>query len=186
MRQTRIGGALGIALLPTLGSAQVYNESRLIQIARQAVVSEVTGKSSSLPPEGTLPRPVFVTIEVAGQVRGCRGELTIRGRSLESEVALAARAAAAHDPRYRPLSPLETKRFLVTVTIVERQETIESVNGLRAEDGLILKSGGRTGIVLPWEGRDPAIRLDWAYRKAGVPRERSVVLSRLVAQRFRG
>lgn len=162
------------------------DDARLVAIARAAVESEVRGAAPPSIGFRSCARPVFVTIEVAGTVRGCRGDLTTRTQSLEEEVALAARAAATHDPRYRPLSPAELSKFLVTVTVVSRTEPLGDVRSLTPEDGLILRSNGRTGIVLPWEGKDPLVRLDWAYRKAGVGRGASVVLDRLVATRVRG
>lgn len=175
-----------MALISASGFSQDFDERRLIEVARTAVVGEVRGEKPEIPSGNTLARPVFVTIEVGGTVRGCRGDLTTRAKTLEAEVALAARAAAAHDPRYRPLAKSELKRFLVTVTVVDRTEPIANVAGLTPGDGLILKSGTRTGIVLPWEGKDPAIRLTWAYRKASVAPSAAVSLQRLVARRVRG
>ena len=181
-----MGLAAWAALVPALASAQSYDERRLVEIARGAVVAAVQGTKAAKPGGSTTARPVFVTIEIDGRVRGCRGDLTARARSLEEEVALAARSAAAHDPRYRPLSPGDLKRFLVTVTVVDRTEPLRGVGGLTPEDGLVLKVGGKTGIVLPWEGKDPQVRLDWAYRKAGVGKGSGASLERLVARRFRG
>ena len=194
--QSQVGSgvrkALGVlALLLTnitaLASAQPTQEQEaLIAIARSAVRSEILANAYKAPNTKTPPQPVFVTIEIDGKVVGCRGSLIARSASLESEVALEARAAAEHDPRYRPLRPADAERFLVTVTIVSRTEPIGSVDGLKPEDGLVLESGDRKGIVLPWEGKDPKVRLGWAYRKAGVAEGSPVSLYRLVAERFRG
>lgn len=163
-----------------------YDVGALIKLARHAVTAEVAKREPPTPDKTTPARPVFVTIERKGVVLGCRGSLVVRSESLEGEVVAAARAAAAHDPRYRPLSPADLNGFLVTVTIVERQEAIHEVDGLKPEDGLVLVSGDQTGVVLPWEGKDPHVRLDWAYRKAGVSKGAKVALYRLIAQRFRG
>ena len=56
---------------------------------------------------------------------------------------------------------------------------------LRPEDGLVLRANGRTGIVLPWEGKDPHTRLRWAYMKAGVRQGTSAQIEILKAQRYR-
>lgn len=187
MQPRNTGFAALLTLLPAVGWSQSYAPHLLIDIARNAVNAEVLGSRTVPKISGTIPaKPVFVTIEVNGAVRGCRGALATRFNSLEAEILQAARSAAAHDPRYRPLSKEELKQFLVTVTVVERLEPINSVSGLTPEDGLVLKSGNRTGIVLPWEGKDPATRLKWAYRKAGVAEGSSVSLQRLIAQRYRG
>jgi len=161
-------------------------DSALIQLARQSVEAEVLGKPIPKPAGRSEVHPVFVTIERNGKVLGCRGDLAIRTASLESEVILAARGAAAHDPRYRPLTKADLNAFLVTVTVVNRTEPIDTATGLEPEDGLVLKSGTKTGIVLPWEGKDPSVRLRWAYLKAGVSLGSPVTLFRLIASRSRG
>lgn len=168
------------------GFVQSPDEKALVALARAAVESEVKGSSPPKPSSQTAPKPVFVTIEVGSRIIGCRGDLKVRTKSLEQEIVLAARAAAAHDPRYRPVQPSDLKSFQVTVTIVDRAEPITQVSGLTPEDGLVLQSGTKVGIVLPWEGKDPQTRLKWAYRKAGVAEGAPAKLLRLIAVRFRG
>lgn len=158
----------------------------MIRVAREAVIAEVSGAPVPKTPRLGSPQPVFVTIERGGKVVGCRGSLMARRADLGAEIADAARAAAAHDPRYRPLTTRDLKDFLVTVTVVSRLETIPSVDGLLPDDGLALIGNGKTGIVLPWEGKDPQVRLKWAYRKAGLPEGSSATLQRVVAERWRG
>jgi AMMECR1 domain-containing protein len=181
-------GWVGLAflLLATVSRAQTFDEQKLIVLARSAVVAEVTHTPLSIQNGNTPPQAVFITIESHNQVLGCRGSLTIRYRSLEQEVIADARSAAQHDPRYKPLTPAQLKDFKVTVTIVDRLEPIDNVNGLEPADGLVLDSNGAKGIVLPWEGKDPHIRLQWAYKKAGVAFGSSGKLYKLIAQRFRG
>lgn len=177
-----------LLLLPqSRGIAQTGDvHSEWIQVARHAVMAEVAHVPLAPLPDLGPSHPVFVTIERANRVIGCRGALVSRRADLAEEIEDAARSAAAHDPRYRPLTVKELDNFLVTVTVVERLEAISGVGGLRPEDGLVLESGGKTGIVLPWEGKDPAVRLEWAYRKAGVAIGTSVKLQRLIAGRWRG
>lgn len=161
----------------------------LVALARQAVEAEVRRKPLTLPESRSPAQPVFVTIERRGEVIGCRGTLRPRCSSLEEEVTQAARSAAGRDPRYRPLNPTDLTDFLVTVTIVERLEPIsrEAISRLTPEDGLVLTTpDGKSGVVLPWEGKDPQTRLRWAYRKANVPEGATVLLQRLIGERFRG
>jgi AMMECR1 domain-containing protein len=175
-----IACALSITLVTTI------DEHRLLDIAHRAIRSEVLGVPAETYSSGEPPRPVFVTIERSGKVLGCRGDLTARCSDLEQEVAMAARAACAHDPRYRPLTPTDLNGALVTVTVVEEQVRITGVDDLQPSEGLVLRLGDRTGVVLPWEGRDQRTRLRWAYRKAGITEGRAVQLFRLKAERFRG
>ncbi len=186
-RQT-VGFLWALGLTVSFGGAAVPPTplDALVTLARAAVVSEVTGKAPPRITKKTPPRPVFVTVEKKGTVVGCRGALECRTRSLEEEVLLAARAAAQHDPRYRPLTPSDLAGFQVTVTVVERLEPLDRVDSLRPADGLVLRSGAKIGVVLPWEGKDPTVRLAWAYRKAGVPVGATCELSRMKAERARG
>ena len=184
MQLPRLALALTLLCLP----AMAQGEQALINLAHAAVRAEVLGRARATPPGRSPALPVFVTLERDGKVLGCRGSLSARTGSLEEEVALAARSAAAHDPRYRPLTAADLDHLQVTVTLVRGQEPItrDKIGSLAPGDGLVLRQGGRTGIVLPWEGRDPAVRLRWAYRKAGVAEGSAAQLCRLTAERFKG
>lgn len=146
------------------------------------------------PPASTLrevpavwqqPGGMFVTLEVARQVRGCSGSLYPRcgHRWQEAQHAL---ERALHDPRYRPVQPHELPRVRLSVTVVLAVEPISHVAQLgEAEQGLVLRTpDGREGVVLPWEGRLPGERLRWAYRKAGASFGSPAQLYRLRAVRF--
>ncbi|WP_227624996.1 AMMECR1 domain-containing protein [Fimbriimonas ginsengisoli] len=158
----------------------------MVRFAREIVQAEV--RHAAPPPMRDFGRasPVFVTIERNGQILGCRGSLAPRRATLAEELVDTARGAAAHDPRYRPVREQDLNGFLVTVTVVDRLEPISDAHGIRPEDGLVLSSGSKKGVVLPWEGKDPALRLKWAYQKAGVPVGSAVTLQRMVAERWRG
>lgn len=167
-------------------SVSAADERDYIKLARDAVVAEVKGKEPPVLSKKTPPKPVFVTIEIKGKVAGCRGSLQTRYASLEEEIIQAARAAARHDPRYPPLQPKDLAGFLVTVTIVEKMDPLDDIDTLTPADGLVLKSGAKVGVVLPWEGKDPRVRLEWAYRKAGVRPDTQCQIYRLKAERYRG
>ena len=163
----------------------------LIAVARAAVRNAVTGVSATRTTDDLTHLPaqaVFVTIERKGSVVGCRGTLHPHTASLVAEVMSAARSAATTDPRYRPLTSADLSQFLVTVTIIERLEPIDRVaaRSIGPADGLALEAGGKIGVVLPWEGRDPATLLHWGYRKAGISEDTPCTLWRVVARRFRG
>ena len=183
---------LGAFLIVSLNSLSApcfaWTPQRLVSLARETVRCEVEHRLAPSTSDKDAPRAVFVTIERRGKVVGCRGTLRSTQSSLEREVVRAARSAAAFDPRYRPLRPEDLKDFAVTVSVVERQVPLSmgDLATLAPEEGLVLQSGERSGIVLPFEGRDPQTRLSWAWKKAGVAPGSSCRLFRLIAQRFRG
>lgn len=179
-----VAGALAAA---GLFARQNVDRKALVKIARLGIESEV--RKTQVPPflnANTPAKGVFVTIEADGKILGCRGDLAPRAGSLELEVLTEARAAAAHDPRYKPLTPRQLAHYRVTITIVERLEPLPDFGSLQPGDGLVFESGDAKGVVLPWEGKDPRTRLIWARRKAGVPRDAHGRMFRLVGERFQG
>lgn len=162
------------------------NAPHWIALARQTVEACVFQKSLPSPTQKEPAKGVFVTIERDGTILGCRGTLKPRTRTLDEEIIAAATGASRFDPRYGPIRKEKLGKFLVTVTIVERLESCSNVDGLRPSEGLVLRSGSKTGVVLPWEGKDPKTRLSWAYKKAGVAPGTAVTLMKMVAERYRG
>lgn len=141
--------------------------------------------ASRQPPEAPFagsPQGVFVTLESKGSVIACRGSLTPTQATLAQEIRHIARHACRHDPRYGPVSRTPDA---VTLTLVDRLIPCPDPLRLRPEDGLVLTWGSQKGIVLPWEGKDPRLRLEWAYQKAKAPRGASVQLEILKARRIK-
>lgn len=157
--------------------------SRWLPQVRRWMVAAIEGKPSPDLHSQTPPVPVFVTVERHGRVLGCRGSLQIRSDRLERELELAARSAVRHDPRYPPIQRQELDQARITITFVERLLPVRDVKRLTTETGLVLRSGNRVGVVLPFEGRDPETRLKWAYQKAGIQFGSSVSLFAMHATR---
>lgn len=180
---------MGIALfLPALLLAQHTPEANglgLVLIARGTIWTHVLGMPNLETPDLGPAKGVFVTIERNGKILGCRGSLSPHSKGITQEVVSAATAACSHDPRYRPMTKMDLEHYLVTVTVVEALLPLHRIESLRPDDGLVLTAGGKSGIVLPWEGKDPALRLKWAYQKAGVPIGSPATLRRLVGERWR-
>ncbi len=105
------------------------------------------------------PGATFVTLRLAGQLRGCIGSLEAT-RPLISDVAVNAYAAAFSDPRFMPLleeeySGLEIHIAILTppqlLAVKDEQELLASLQpGI---DGLVLEEGLKRGTFLPavWE-----------------------------------
>jgi len=173
-------------LVITCKLAFAYDQKALINLAKSTIRAEVENKKPPKAQQHYPARPVFVTISTANRILGCRGSLESRTDSLESEVILAARSAARHDPRYPPINAADIAKIEVTITVIDALITINSVDALRPEDGLVLRSGSKIGVVLPWEGKDPKTRLKWAYKKAGVDFGSPCTLQLMKAERFKG
>ncbi|MCS7191924.1 MAG: AMMECR1 family protein [Armatimonadetes bacterium] len=147
-------------------------QNRLAQIARCAIVAVVKGKSfnpkhlpSSL--DISIRAGCFVTIEVNGKLRGCKGTLFPTQTNLVAEI-IQASVGACYDERFRPLKPTELEKLSISITVVRDLKPLGDIFSLRPEHGLVVKRGDKIGIVLPYEGKDPLVRLDWAKRKAGL------------------
>ena len=166
------------------GLLQTSSPESLAKLTYRTVDAILKGSALPEPTTKNPPKGVFVTIESSGKVLGCRGTLEPSEATLELEIQKSAQSAAIFDPRYHGVH-IGNKPFAVTLTIVDHFESIGSVATLLPQEGLILRSKTGVGIVLPWEGKDPNIRLEWAYTKAKTPRADPVQLERLYAQRYR-
>ncbi len=110
----------------------------------------------------------FVTLARGTQVRGCMGTLAPTQPNLVDELVQAAVAAARSDPRYPPVTPEELPRLSISITVVFRLVPLTDIRQLRPEDGLVVRRGEKVGVVLPYEGKDPKVRLEWGKKKAGI------------------
>jgi len=128
---------------------------------------------------------VFVTLELDGRVRGCRGTLSPITPSLIDEVRRNAVAAATNDRRFPRLRAADLARARISITVVtDLAPAGPIIDDLAFDEGLVVRCGDKVGVVLPYEGRDPRTRLDWGYRKAGVTARDACDIFRMRAIRF--
>ena len=115
----------------------------------------------------------FVTITLAGDLRGCIG--TIVGREpLEVIVWRMARAAALEDPSFPPLSAREWERAGLDISVLDELTVCpDPLRIVVGRHGVALQYGGRSGVFLPQvpveQGWDRETYLDHLCLKAGVP-----------------
>jgi AmmeMemoRadiSam system protein A len=125
-----------------------------------------------------LMRATFVTLKLAGRLRGCIGTLEAI-RPLVADVAYNACAAAFSDPRFPPLGIAEQTQVRISISVLSPPQpmTFTGEADLLAQirpnvDGLILEDAGRRGTFLPsvWESL-PDVTTFWAHlkAKAGLP-----------------
>jgi len=125
-------------------------------------------------------RATFVTLQIAGELRGCIGTLEAY-QPLVMDVARNAHAAAFSDPRFFPLSPKEYENIDIHISILSPASPMNyrSENDLIEQlqpgiDGLILQDGIYKSTFLPsvWETL-PNRQQFVAHlkRKAGLPQD---------------
>lgn len=123
-------------------------------------------------------RACFVTLQKAGELRGCIGSLEAY-RPLVVDLVNNAYAAAFADPRFPPVnaSELDALRFHISILNPPQPMSFASQSDLIQQlrpgiDGLILQADGRRGTFLPsvWESLpEPAEFLRHLKYKAGLP-----------------
>ncbi len=154
----------------------------LLRLARETIGQHL-GVSAQQSPAGlndpALQQPcaTFVTLKIAGNLRGCIGNLEPSGSLLES-VRRNALSAAFHDHRFRPLTAEELGQVQLEISLLSTAEPLEYRDGaelvekLRAGiDGVILQLGKARATFLPqvWEQLpEPAHFLNHLCQKAGL------------------
>ena len=147
---------------PQLGQA-------LVKLARQTIMERlglrISGKESDLVAAAVKDEALearhgtFVTLKVAGQLRGCIGSLAAEESILDG-VKRNAVNAAFHDPRFSPLTVEEIEDVDIEISILTNPQPLEYTNGvdliskLRVNvDGVILQKGRASATFLPqvWE-----------------------------------
>lgn len=123
-------------------------------------------------------RATFVTLHLAGQLRGCIGTLEAT-RPLVEDVAYHAHAAAFHDPRFDPVTADEAHRLEIDISILSpprplacasEEDLLEQL--VPGVHGVILEDGDRRATFLPavWQTLpDKRQFLDHLRAKAGLP-----------------
>ena len=153
----------------------------LLTLARRALTQVVT--------QGTLPpvpaefgahlrevRGCFVTLEVAGQLRGCIGHIFPR-EPLAQAVIDNARNAALRDTRFSPVTPAELDSIEIEVSVLTKPQPLafagpdDLLQRLRPQvDGVVLEIHGHRSTFLPqvWEKLpDPVVFLRHLASKGG-------------------
>jgi len=158
----------------------------LVRLARRTIEASYINKKVSLadaPPKTLQVCGVFVTLNsirgVEKQLRGCIG-YPYPIKPLVEAVNDVAHAAAFEDPRFPRLNKIELGGIVVEVSVLTPPESIRTVKPEQypsmikvGVDGLIVKRGGRSGLLLPQVatefGWDSEEFLTQTCIKAGLP-----------------
>jgi AmmeMemoRadiSam system protein A len=154
----------------------------LLQLARKTLASVASGgeppdiKPDSVPGACLPERGCFVTLTVNSQLRGCIGNIIATG-PLYKAVIDNARNAALRDPRFKPVTSLETSKIHIEVSVLTDPVPLpfDSPEHLLRKlqphkDGVILRIGRASATFLPqvWEQLPDKVRfLEELSEKAG-------------------
>ena len=128
-------------------------EKGCLRLARQALTHYFkTGSSLRTPvKEGVLKekRGAFVTLTVAGDLRGCIG-YPLPVKPLDETIIEMAVAVASQDTRFAPLASEEMDRLRVEVSVLGLPEPIASPTDVEVgRHGIIVSKGFNRGLLLP-------------------------------------
>ncbi|MFW5750981.1 MAG: AmmeMemoRadiSam system protein A [Planctomycetota bacterium] len=115
----------------------------------------------------------FVTLTIAGRLRGCIGEIVAR-RPVSEAVADRACAAAFDDPRFAPLQPGELVRLRIEISALHPPERVDQVDAIEpGRHGVVLHHGPAGAVFLPQvapeQGWTREQMLSHLSAKAGLP-----------------
>ena len=100
-------------------------------------------------------RGTFVTLKIAGELRGCIGSLTTN-QPLTDNVRANALNAAFHDPRFAPLTAEEWPQVQIEVSVLSAPRKLDYASGEELPDrlsphvdGIVIRSGYASSTFLP-------------------------------------
>jgi AmmeMemoRadiSam system protein A len=171
---------------------RLRSESYLVRVARRSLENYFAGRSrlyddANIPPEFARRAGAFVSLHKHGQLRGCIGTVTPQYKHIVEEVAMNAISAAVRDPRFYPVTEDELPELEISVDVLQEPEPVESMAELDPKKyGVIVRSGGRQGLLLPdLEGVDTAEQqVAIARQKAGIGPHEPVQLMRFEVKRY--
>lgn len=162
-------------------------EDPYVRLARLSVETFVrTGGEAALPhglPEELLARRAgaFVSLHVAGRLRGCIGTTAPTEPSLAREILRNGISACSRDPRFPPVREEELVRLVYSVDVLGPAEPIDSPAALDVRKyGVIVSHGPRRGLLLPdLDGVDTVEQqISIAREKGGIAPDEDVKLQR--------
>jgi AMMECR1 domain-containing protein len=145
-----------------------------LRLARRALEASAHGKAYSLPRDlpaelTTRRAGAFITLVRNGKLRACWGTLEPQHRNLANEIVAAAQGVCTRDTRFPPLHPDEVRYLRIILTIVDSPPEPSDPTRIRPrEHGVLVRSGERSAVVLPHEGRTVRRMLAMARQKAGI------------------
>jgi AMMECR1 domain-containing protein len=183
-----IGGGLIIGLLQA-GAVASISLPQVVRMTMAAYFENPTGAryeslAISLPVATQFHKPagVFVTLSSNGKPRACWGSIYPQQKDAVKATVYATIGALTKEYRYPPIRKSEWAKLKTQVTLVRRIQAVDGpqeINPLK--EGLMIRSGAKTGVILPGEARDAHYQLVQARLKANIQPNSSYQLYRIIA-----
>jgi len=165
-----------------------------IKLAKNTVETYIkTGKiitsPDNLPQEMYTRRAgVFVSIHKRdGSLRGCIGTFKPTKKNIAQEIMTNAIAAAAHDPRFPPVTEKELPNLVFSVDILSKPQLVANRQSLDPKKyGIIIQTkDGRRALLLPnLEGVDTvAQQISICRQKAWIPEDEPITIYHFTVER---
>jgi AMMECR1 domain-containing protein len=139
-------------------------------------------KSLPVDPQYNKPSGVFVTLSRDGKSRGCWGSVFPEQSNIVKSTVYAALGALTRDYRYKKISRSEFLNLKPQITVIRSVEPIRNISEINPfRDGLMVRSGGKSGVLLPKEAIDAHYQLVQCKVKAGIKPGEPCQLYRLKA-----
>lgn len=127
-----------------------------VKLAQTAIEAYIGERRVIAPPED-LPKEllekkagVFVTIMQAKELKGCIGTYLPQAKNIAEETIRNAIAAATEDYRFSPIRETDLGSLSYTVYLLGEPAEVKKENELNPKKfGIIVKSGRKTGLLLP-------------------------------------
>ena len=122
----------------------------ILTVAEDAIREAIGAERIAIPDLGDIEASgLFVTVRVAGRLRGCIGFVELLPSFLET-LREAARRSATADPRFPSLTADELDDLVIEVTLLGPLQHMEHEEDFEiGTHGLVIDCRGRRGLLLP-------------------------------------
>jgi len=135
----------------TLSDAEKHE---LLALARESAEFAVLNNEAFMPVPSTslalnCEHGAFVTLRIAGGLRGCIG-FTSATKPLYMTIRDTATLAALRDPRFQPVSPAELPQLEYEISVLSPLRRVMELELIKVgQHGLLIKNGAHEGLLLP-------------------------------------
>ena len=169
--------------LPTIARATLrkhfgleHKEMTLSEFARSFVVAPRYRRRAGL----------FVTLSKEGKTRACWGALEPRFNNLVEATVFTTEQAWTDEYRFKKITADEIEALKPQITVVTKVLPLHSVREQNPRRcGMLVRSGGKSGIILAGETTDPFYQLVQCKLKAGILKNEPCQMYRIEGNEYR-